>query len=1170
MKLDPLALPIQGYGLIEAGAGTGKTHTIVSLVLRLLLGHKSELRRIDEILIVTFTRAATMELRDRLRSRLSEARDAFMSSEPPADEFLAELKKSPDDPKLERDIKLLQAAIEQVDEAAVFTIHSFCYRVLTDFPFASNLLVQHQYVLDISPYQQLAVEQFWRHYTYALPVDLNRTIRHFCADPAALQKTLKSCLELDPISVKGDRHESMQAMACKLEQTFVQVVECWQAGVREKIAASYISKRQGTGGHSDSLDGFDLWATAGGKLMLPNKTIPAIELVASYHRASLLQPININKMGKKPDLAYFLEAIDQTMACYRELQATFYGAALRGIRNYAQVAKETNQVSGPDDVLQLLTRALHHPLSHQLSEQVRAQHPVAFIDEFQDTDPSQWAIFNQLYPAHAKNSALIMIGDPKQAIFSFRGADLNTYLRARQQVPAERRAIAGTNWRSSVELIAAVNALYEGHSNPFANAAIEFTAVKPQPNACCDSWCLQGQAQPPLQFLQGFSPSSSKTASHARLAQQATDTLIEFFKNKATIDGQPLQYGDVTFLVNSRYEAEALRTALRKKGLASAWRNRSSVFSSTAAEDLFCILNALLANDERLIRTALATRFFGYSLPTLYQELTDEKLWAMHLQRFEHYRQLWQAQKLMTMLQKLLQEYGLTAIHLQRGIEGIRTLTDFRQLGELLQQQMSQLGSMHQLQRWFNSKLGTAAEAEEYQIRLESDANLIQIATIHSAKGLQYEVVMLPFGIKQQGKQSSLLMRTDNHTALDLSPNKEAQAEGRKESLAEALRLLYVALTRAKHACYVLIDDLDPKNGESAWHSLHHVLLPDNNTNPADTAGEISARLQALSAKHPGIAYHRLDALETTTDSPDTSALQPTSQIDAEQSILQVAQQRPFTGAINRNWGVSSYSRLTTAIETSFQPGWGDEMQASVKHLDGGTGIEAEFPKGAKPGLCLHDMLEHWPAAKEQELAHIEAMLKQHAMRLSGDYSADTVLQWLRRVRQTPLDIGASLETIQHCAKEMQFCLPVADVDSVQLCSILERYGYNAERLSQTSLYGMLQGYIDMAFEHNGKFWVMDYKSNWLGGHTAEYNYDAMAHAIYSHRYDLQLLLYSVVLLRLLMVRQPKASAYDNFGGVYYLFLRGMDGANNTGIYKHHPNLTLLHELDDLFAGQKP
>lgn len=1168
MKLNPLHLPIQGYGLIEAAAGTGKTHTIVSLVLRLLLGHDSELRRIDEILIVTFTRAAAMELRDRLRSRLREARDAFMDNKPPVDEFLAELKKSPDDPKLERDIKLLQAAIEQVDEAAVFTIHGFCYRLLTDFSFASSLLVQHQYALDISPYQQLAVEQFWRHYTYSLPADLNRTIRHFCADPEKLQKTLRSCLELDLVSVKGDRRKSIQAVACELEQTFVQVIECWQAGVREEIETSYISKRQGTGGHADSLDEFDRWAATGGKLILPNNTMAAAKLLAIYHRDVLLHPKNCNKTGEEPSLKYFLEATDKAMGCYRELQATFYGAALRGIQEYTQAAKETYQVIGPDDVLRLTTHILQQPLNQRFGEQVRARYPVAFIDEFQDTDSSQWAIFNQLYPDNTGQSALVMIGDPKQAIFGFRGADLNTYLRARRQVPVKNRAIASINWRSSVAMVAAVNALYAGHSNPFANTAIEFTAVQPQPDACRDSWCLQGQPQPPLQFLQEFLPSSSKTTNRAKLARQAIDTLIEFFNNEATIDGRPLQYGDVTFLVNDRYEADALRSVLRSKGLASAWHSRNSVFSSTTAEDLSCILNALLANDERLIRTALATRFFGQPLPQLYQELTDEKRWAIHLERFEHYRQLWQAQKLMTMLQKLLQDYGLTAIHLRRGVQGARTLTDFRQLGELLQQQMIQLGSMHQLQRWFNSKLGTEAEVEAYRIRLESDANLVQIATIHSAKGLQYEVVVLPFGIKGQSEQNSLLIHTSDSATLDLGPDKKTRVEGYKRSLAESLRLLYVALTRAKHACYVLIGDLNPKNSESAWHSLRHVLLPNSTIDPSDAAEEISTRLQTLSNQHPCIAYRRLDLPEATRDSSDTSAAQPADQLDAEQGIWPFVQQRPFTGTINRNWEVSSYSRLTAAVAADFRPGWGDEIQANVQYRDAGTGIEAKFPKGAKPGLCLHDILEHWPSTKEQELAHIETMLKQHAMRLSDDYNADTVLHWLRRVRQTPLTMGASLKAIQHCIKEMQFCLPIADVDTMQLRSILKRHGYNAEQLSQSSLYGMLQGYIDMVFEHDGKFWVIDYKSNWLGGSIAEYSHATMEHAIYSHRYDLQFLLYSVAVIRLLAVRQSKACAYDSFGGVCYLFLRGMDGANNTGIYPHYPGLAILHELDDLFAGR--
>ncbi|APJ17145.1 TPA: exodeoxyribonuclease V subunit beta [Aeromonas hydrophila] len=1184
--LNTLRFPLYGERLIEASAGTGKTYTIAGLYLRLLLGHGPLIEEgedagqpsaherplsVTEILVVTFTEAATAELRGRIRARIHEARLAFMRGkvvDEDKDPLLAELLKEVADHELAA--RRLLAAERQMDEAAVFTIHGFCQRMLKQNAFESGALFETEFLTDDSQLRLQAVSDYWRSEFYPVDKPLASAVRALWPSPAALLREMGSWLDNSELEMRPPAGDETLAARHSVAMARIEAVK------REWLAQGDEIRRQ-TDGQVSRYTGknYEGWLAKIADWAQDEHSGYAIPKELERFGQTVLEE-NLKKGGAVPTLPLFSQ-IDELLASRPGIRDLILQRAAVVVRSRMQASKRQAHQLSFDDLLKDLDGALGSGLGERLCERIRATYRVAMIDEFQDTDPQQYRIFHRLYGGHT-DTALLMIGDPKQAIYGFRGADIFTYIQARRNVSAHYTL--GRNWRSSRALVAAVNGLFERAKDPFIyEADIPFLPVEAQGKS--KALQLDGEAAPVLHCWQlSGQPTFNKGDYQSRMARS---TAVEIHRlltlartGKAQIGDQPVKAGDIAVLVRTGAEGKLVQQELARLAIASVYlSNRESVLAQVEAREILLILHACQnPGEERSLRAALATGLFDLDAKALDELASDERAWESAVQEFMEYRKIWHKRGVLAMLRSLLHRRNL-ASSLLASPNGERRLTNFLHLGELLQQVSCELDGEYALLRW----LGEAASCPDGQdaeqvLRLESERKLVQIVTIHKSKGLEYPLVFLPFICSHRAADTPLFHEADgagNRTVLDLTGAEESLAEADRERLAEDLRLLYVALTRGVYATWLGLAPVRSGNGKSEQTDLHQTaigyLLQKGEEGDATT---LATALTELAQALPGVAVG-----EPSLTRPAPMA--------AEEEQLGEPQVRHFTGTLERDWWISSYSGLAAqghghSKGVLANPGFDDEVVTEAAALASEQPEEAPqpsiftFPKGARPGTLLHSLFEtiDFQSAGGEPLAeHIATLLAQDGFDESW---APVLQQQVEAVLNTPLETGfgepVRLRDLAPERKqvELEFFLPMGRVTAPALTALCQQHdplSRGNKPLSFATVQGMLKGFIDLVFEWQGRWYLLDYKSNHLGMSPADYSRSALEQAMAEHRYDLQYQLYSLALHRLLALRLPGYDFEQHFGGVFYLFLRGMPQG---GIFHTRPSRELVQGLDRLFS----
>lgn len=1168
-SLNPLTLPLRGERLIEASAGTGKTFTIGLLYLRLLLGlggqnSYSRPLSVEEILVVTFTEAATAELRGRIRANIHELRLACLrgvSSNPMLMQLLQEIPQPADA------ASLLLAAERQMDEAAIFTIHGFCQRMLNLNAFESGMLFEQQLIEDEQLLLRQATADFWRRHCYPLTLDVARVIVSEWSGPEQLLSTLRPWLQGESPSLRlppadsetlASRHSENLARIAAMKAQWLAVGE----EVLTLVGQSDVDKRSYSSKNLPVwVNKVSFWAQSETR----DYQVPA-EL-ARFGQSMLEEK---TKKGNPPHHTVF-DAIDTFLAQPLSLRDLVIARALVEVR--AAVGKEKRQQAllGFDDLLSRLDEALQQPSGEQLAQAIRQRFPVALIDEFQDTDPLQYRIFRTLYvnqPAHA----LLLIGDPKQAIYAFRGADIFTYIRARSEVSAHYTL--DTNWRSSPAMVNSVNQLFARLDAPFLFAEIPFLPVQFAPPNQPLSLSIDQVEQAALRFWLQPGEGCSVGDYQQRMAQQCAADISRWLQagqqQRAMLGKapnlRPVQASDITVLVRSRNEANLIREALNLLGIPSVYlSNRDSVYTTPEARELLWLLQAVLAPEqERMLRTALATSLFAFDASQLDALDQDARGWDELVDTFARWQLVWQQRGVLPMLREMMLERQL-AENLLASENGERRLTDLLHLGELLQEAAAQLDSPHALVRHLAQQIARPdSQSASQQLRLESDRHLVQIVTIHKSKGLQYPLVWLPFAAGFREADTALYHDRENFDAvLDLQADEQSLALAEQERLAEDLRLLYVALTRSIYHCSVGVAPLfrgtRKKEGES---DLHKSAL-----------GFLLQRGEAATAEQLGALLHDMDAAGTDVvlaEDMQAERWQIEAIADSELGA------RSVTRVLADPWRVTSYSGLQQHSAhrlLEVMPNFDVEAAGEEEREEEGEAALTphHFPRGAAPGTFLHELFESldFPQPPSEE------MLAQHLQQNGYPLHWQPMLSaWITRVLSTPLNAqGIHLAQVQSSDRlvEMAFYLPIDNVLTARELSALiaqDALSAQAPPLDFRQVQGMLKGFIDLVFRWQGKYYLLDYKSNWLGDSHEAYTPQAMEQAMIDHRYDLQYQLYTLALHRYLQHRVPDYDYEQHFGGVFYLFLRGMDGSSpDNGVFHTRPTFDFISQLDSLFRG---
>ena len=1166
-SLDPLRLPLIGERLIEASAGTGKTFTIAALYLRLLLGLGGEAAypraiSVEELLVVTFTEAATEELRGRIRSNIHELRIACLRGEsdnPLYSALLAEIADKDDA------AKTLLLAERQMDEAAVFTIHGFCQRMLSLNAFESGMLFEQQLIEDESRLRYQACADFWRRHCYPLTRDIAAVIHDVWKGPRDLLKSLDRWLQGEAPQLKSppapnetlaERHQQIIARIDSLKQQWREQV----GEIEGVLENSGLDRRKFNRGNQGKwMEKVNAWAQ---EETLSYQLPDALE---KFAQSFLLER---TKAGGEPPVHPLFSAVESLLASSLTLTDLVLARAMVEIRDAVAREKRRRGELGFDDMLSRLDEALRGDSGETLASAIRQRFPVAMIDEFQDTDPQQYRIFRRIWRRQPE-TALLLIGDPKQAIYAFRGADIFTYMKARGDVAAHYTL--DTNWRSSPGMVGSVNRLFSLSDNPFMFHEIPFLPVKAAAKNKGLRFTVDAADVPAMNvwLMPGDTVGSGdyQTFMAQLCATQIRDWLSAGQRGRALLwrgeTSRPVQASDITVLVRNRLEAAQVREALQTLGIPSVYlSNRDSVFETLEAQELLWLLQAVLAPErENTLRSALATSMFGLTALDIENLNQDEQAWDALVEEFSEYRQIWRQRGVMPMLRALM-----TARHIAENLlatrGGERRLTDILHISELLQEAASQLESEHALVRWLAQHIAEPdSNAASQQMRLESDKHLVQIVTIHKSKGLEYPLVWLPFIARFRKQDQAFYHDRETFAAvLDLGQDEASLELAEAERLAEDLRLLYVALTRAVWHCSLGVAPLSSrKSGNSDFHlsALGRLLQAGE---AMDAAG-LAARLADFC--HGDIALQRPGELDLTPWQAPAATIPRLSARELQRRIAD-------------DWRVTSYSGLQ---QHGFSGGQDLLPRLDVDAAGVGEVVEEpqltphQFPRGAAPGTFLHSLFEELDFTQPVPEGWMAEKLQ-----LSGFDAqwAPVLTDWLGGVLKTRLpgpDIALNQLAARDKQVEMAFYLPIAQLLTAErLDALIRQYdplSADTPPLDFRRVRGMLKGFIDLVFRHEGRYYLLDYKSNWLGEDREAYTRPAMEQAMRAHRYDLQYQLYSLALHRYLRHRLADYDYDRHFGGVIYLFLRGMDGQEGgQGIFTTRPVRPLIEGLDQLFAGE--
>lgn len=1202
-QLDAATVPLNGLRLIEASAGTGKTWVIAALYVRAVLGHGGQPPRIPpEILVVTFTRDATAELRERIRTRLEEAAAAFRAGRS-EDSFLGTLLADyADETKRARAARQLEVAAQWMDEAAIHTIHGWANRMLTRHAFDSGRSFVEAAEADQQALVADACRDYWRRQVYSLaPEHFAAVYQVLSGGPDALAKAVGPLLGKQITATIEGGPEPLATLGESLSAAF------------DALHAALADERKAWAHHLTALrDVQDTLEDGLAKSRKAGKNLAEwIELLAAWVNGGVLElgPDELQELGpsqlesalKKgkvlpPCPAYVAaERLAEILARAPEPRAIVLRHALRVLPPAIQQAKDARGEIGFDDMLSELDRALSGPQGPHLAAALRAQLPLAMIDEFQDTDPLQWAIFEKVY---AETGSLLLIGDPKQSIYAFRGADIGTYFRARGAAASPPLTLP-RNYRSTAPLVGAINALFERADEIASDGAFGYGTgtdglrFQPVEAAGRDLQLVEhGAPAPALVFALPASDATLNKGQYGELmAEAAAERIATWLHPSSTARIQAIEGtqhrvrpSDIAVLVRTGNEADKIRTALRRRGLASVYlSDKQSVYASEQASDLLHWLEALAEpGSDRALRAALATGSAGFAFAEIDEVAANDLVRDQFIEIFSTGSRLWRERGVLAAVRHLIHALKVPS-RMAATEEAERRLTNLLHVAELLQQAAVHLDGEHALIRHLADAIAGSDEADSDSTgamvqRLESEADLVRVITMHKSKGLQYRLVVIPFPCAfrdvDEKKDSYFEFERDEQRVVSLQATTEAVENARRAKLREAVRLFYVAITRAELACWLgtaSVTEGKKKISGAPLSGLGRLLMGDTN----QEGPGLRAAVGALCEGRPEIA---IEALPEVVEFTRVTGLAP---------LAALANARTVTAPRAPAWWLSSYSALVrgprssavdsaSAAETVPIEEYTDP-EARTQANAAGSDMHA-FPRGPAYGSFLHYLLE-WAAQVgfERVVSDVERTRAEITRRAEAAGLADWVdvlCAWLSEFLDAtlPLPSGGAVSLRQlslgQTRPEFAFMFEANAVRLSQIDRVVSDHmlpGSHPLPLTASHVNGLLSGFIDLVFEHEGAWYTLDYKSNHLADTTSGYTEAAMVAEMAHHRYDLQAALYLLALHRFLRARLADYDPARHIGGVVYPFLRGV--GPGTGVFVARPDVAMLDALDALFAG---
>lgn len=1138
--------PLDGKNLVEASAGTGKTYSIGILVLRMILEKHVP---IQKILLVTFTKNAVAELEERIRLFVRLVHE-HLTADKGLDASLKNVIANAEAMGISREEAKQRIKDAQLflDELSIMTIHGFCQQSLANQSFETGQLFGGEVISSLDDIYMRSIRDFWRKQINTLPfVYYSYLIDHKYSMEVILE-TIKS-------------HSSGKYYFFYDKTKTYRVNETLFTDWEKRIAdakATVVAKEQECQAlinqRRNEIETI-LEADANGKKSLlplldrPDELMDKLIEKSTSNKPpqyiSLLEPFRINQLADERKELQVAANVVESSIIY-DLNCCAIQTILPKVNDHLAKAG----ILSYDELITNLHTAIMGPNQERITHHLREQYDAVFVDEFQDTDKLQYEIFKT---AFGRDTNVFYVGDPKQSIYAFRQADIFTYFKARNEV--DRLYTMNTNYRSTPNLIEAMNLFFlpkpDFDTFHFGQGdAIKYIPVKASVDNSIGALLYDGKPVTPLQIKKEEKKEKVRAEAAGIILKLLTDKNYKISKGGIERDIRP---GDIGVLVRNNDAGQAMKELLNKKKIPAVILSKEKIMESNEAQELLLILKAMFDPDIRNIQAAILCSFTPLKTEEVIALSTEELTEA-----FRKYKIFWETRGVNVALSSFISDFGVRKYLSKPDTEnGLRIISNLTQLTELLfkteyHQRLKQAELIEWLQRATELEL---VEEDEKEIRLENDADSVTISTIHAAKGLEYPIVIAPqldLTPTLKRERSSAIYIDENpsppipasfagkyisipNSALDAYSQLRQSAETQSEQ--ENRRLLYVAITRAVYGCFIF------KATHGSYNNSGLTLI----LNTIEAQQLPDSLILIHDDKTSFVTDQKFTPGKAATPRPARLTNTPLEIPDAD-------------------WRAMSYSGLT--MKSSIAPAVLAPTEPTRPDYD--LFIFEGLRKGPVTGTMVHEIFEKIDFTNHEKHEDIiNNIVQRYTVNDLELYqkSLPVLVQQVLSANITTKDSFFSLNQIvrEKRLEELEFDFPVKDFSPDTLIDLGNRMGKDLQLRGNNPLSGMMNGFIDLFFEHEGKYYVLDWKTNFLGNKVEHYTGESLEQAMDGWNYHLQYLIYTLAVKKYLTQRLGRFD-YDTFGGVLYCFVRGMRAGASSGVYFFRPEEGDLEELEKIIS----
>ncbi len=1169
---NPLKIKLKNSNLIEASAGTGKTNIISILYLRFLLGINLQKNfsslHFNKLLIVTFTDLATLEIKNRIRINIKNLRISCKNNVCLNDEIKYLFDEVKNIPNI---INILFLYEYQIDIFSIFTIHGFCKKILFTNFFSSNLNLSFNILNSESDLIYNLVVFFWKKYFNPLSVSLIKIIITYWLNPKDLFKYILPFFNYITFDFNYiNNYLSINDCYCKIINFINKVKKQWNL---ENKNIYHLLMSLNLNKYVYNKKNISNWVK---KLSIWSNTITVNFLypdcLLRFSGKYLFNCSNGNVLFLRKDS--FFSFVDNLFLIKNDLFNFILVLCFNYVKKELKKKKINKSLLSFNDLILYLYKSLNKDVNNVLVDSIKSSYPVILIDEFQDTDFLQYEIFYKIYINNDSNleTKLILIGDVKQLIYTFRGASVYIYIKARNDVNC--LYTFNDNWRSSFNLIESINYLFCRLKNVFFFKDIKYIPV----NYSKKSKLLKIIRKDKIDYSINFFVFKKKlinlnykqvlakycAISVCKLLDESKNNFI-YFSNKK--QKKKIVPSDISILVYSNLETKIIFDEFSKLNLPIVNNSvNSNVFSTLEAKEVMFVLKSILFPESELnMRNALSTSIFGFDLFSISKYLSDKNKLYLLIEEFHCYYNILINDGFFSMIKFIIYKKNL----INRLCDNKQYIINLIHISEILQKIYLDLKNEKFLLDWLNEKINSfELNIPEYSIRsYYDDNNAIKVTTIHKSKGLQYNIVYIPFliNLRKKDKYYVFYDLKKNNVNVDLLKSKKNRKLFKKELISEEMRLLYVAITRSVYQCNLFVYENKKYRNLSKFYlsSIGKIFF----FNKKKDFNDIKKILfNNFNCKYINFIFIK--------DINKKVIFYFNNEDDFNKEIINIKKKK-FNFNF-KNKGLFNYTNIVNKNDKYFLK-YIDFNKEKNDFNNEKKNIHY-FPKGENIGNFFHILLENMDFNKDINVDFISKKLIEFNYDNNWLNIIKNSLFNVLNVKLDFINISISSDKIVFLFKEFDFLLFIKKSFSFSNYNkIIKKYDFiskfcNDIFVSFDLLNGYLNGVIDLIFLYKEKFYIVDYKSNWLGYSYSDYNKNNLLKIMSFNRYDIQYQIYSLVLHNYLKLNLLNYSYNKNFGGIYYIFIRGLflNKYNKTenGIFFVKPNNVLINKLSILICGK--